>query len=202
MPPADAETTGAGSGATGLGPGLGFGLLFVVLLEPPEPDLPPLDEPPLPDEPPAPLPDEPPVVDVWLDELLVGAFVDEWFEEPPAECFDEALVPGLGETPPLPVVFVEPPLLDAFSCGFAFLAADVAVVVVAGVVCDVVVGEVVVAAAATDRVVLDFELLPPQALIATASATEHSRPATNRAPASPRDRAPTRTISKHYSSRG
>lgn len=192
MPPDDPETTGRGSGATGLGAGLGWGL-GLLLPELPEPLEPP--EPPPPELPP---PEEPPLV-VWLGELVVGVLVDEWFEE---ECFDDVLVPGLGETPPLLVVFVEPPLLDDFLCWFDFLAADVVVVVVVGAVCDVVVEGVVSAAAALDWVVLDFLLLPPQALTPTVSATEHSTPTTSFTPAPPPDRAHGSTIPKQYSSGG
>ena len=59
------------------------------------------------------------------------------------------LVGGLGDTPPLPVVFDEPPLLDDFLCWVDFFAVEVVVVVV-GVVCDVAVEDVVSAARATD----------------------------------------------------
>lgn len=166
------------------------GLLLVFLWEPVEAE-------------PLPLPDEPPP---WLEELWFVALVDECFVEPVLVCL---LVAPLGETPPLLVVCVEPPLFACLVCCLACLAGEVVVVVVvvvSGVVCDVVVEvcdvvvEVLVAAAAADLVVLDFEPLPPHALIPTASATEHSRPMLILAPVFLGNRGLEPTIPKNYSS--
>jgi hypothetical protein len=192
MPPAEPETTGCGSGAAGFAPPLlvECDLLLVVFLEPAELLA-------LPDEPPL------PVEGVWV----VPAWADECFADP--VCLEGVFAAPLGETPPLLVVFVAPPLLvvfvappllDGLECCLG-LPAEVLVVaplvVAPVVVCECVV-EVAVAAAAADRVVLDFDPPPPHALMPTMSATEHNMPTMSRAPVSLRDRAPAATILQNY----
>jgi hypothetical protein len=186
MPPAEAETTGWGSGATGFEPPVPFecGLPLLDVWEP------------LGAEPPLPLllplllllllPDAPPP---WLDELCVEEPVleDDCFLEFVVACVDEVLAPALGETPPLLVVgetppllvvLVLPPLLDVFfACCFACLAGEV-VVAAAGLVCAVGV-EALVAAAVEDFVVLDLDPPPPQAATPRIRAAEQRAPRTD-----------------------
>jgi hypothetical protein len=191
MPPAEPETTGCGSGAAGFGPPLlvECDLLLVVFLEPAELLA-------LPDEPPLPV-EGVCVVPAWADECVADPV-----------CLEGVLAAPLGETPPLLVVFVAPPLLDGLECCLAGLPAGVLavapsvvapLVVAPVVVCECVV-EVGVAAAAADRVVLDFDPPPPHALMPTMSATEHNMATMSRAPVSLRDRAPAATILKNYRS--
>jgi hypothetical protein len=92
---------------------------------------------------------------------------------------------------------VGPPLLDDLACCFACLAGEVVVAAV-GVVCDVVVG-VLATAAAGDLVVLDFDPLPPQAAIPTATAPQQSTLTIDRNPAFLGGRNPAPTIAKNYS---